>query len=82
MKPMLFIVALACGMFASVAARADDTCDPGVRCLKMVTIYGRAPRPMVVVELRHASAATAAGQAHAEMRERWLKQLVPVTLRR
>ena len=72
---LLAVLALAAVTLAPLAARADDRCEPGVQCLKPVTIYGRAPKPMVVIELRHASAASAAGQAHADMRARWLRQL-------
>ena len=83
MNRALVAVALAAVTLVPAAAGADDSlCQPGVQCLRMVTIYGRAPKPMVVVELRHAPATSAAGQAHAEMRARWIQQLVPATLKR
>jgi hypothetical protein len=81
MKRALILLVAASALLASASAGADDTCEPGVQCLKMVTIYGRAPRPIVVVELRRIPAATAAGQAHEEMRQRWLERLVPATLK-
>ena len=82
MKRTLAVLAAAVAMLASVSASADDLCEPGVQCLKVVTIYGRAPKPLVVIELQRPTAASAAGQAHEAMRARWLQQLVPATLRR
>lgn len=82
MKRTLAVLAAAAAMLASVSASADGLCEPGVQCLKQITIYGRAPKPLVVIELQRQSAATAAGQAHEAMRARWLNQLVPATLRR
>ena len=83
MKRALVALALAAVTLVPLSATADDSlCEPGVQCLKMVTIYGRAPKPMVVIELRHATAASAAGQAHEQMRARWMQQLVPATLKR
>ena len=82
MRRALVIVASTAALLSSAVCAADDTCapEPHVQCLKQVTIYGRAPKPMVVIELRHAAAASAAGQAHAAMRERWTKAPIPVTL--
>ncbi|HEY1960118.1 MAG TPA: hypothetical protein VGH28_31130 [Polyangiaceae bacterium] len=82
MKRALFVLTAVATLAASTLAAADDTCEPHVQCLRQVTIYGRAPKPMVVIELRHPSAASAAGEAHAAMRSQWLRALVPPTLRR
>ena len=83
MKRALFVLASVATLVTSTVAAADDACvpEPHVQCLKQVTIYGRAPKPMVVIELRHKSAATSAGEAHDAMRARWTQSLVPATLR-
>ena len=83
MKRALFVLASVASLLVSAAAAADDACvpEPHVQCLKVVTIYGRAPKPMVVIELRHKPAAASAGEAHEAMRARWMQSLVPATLR-
>ena len=58
-----------------------NTCEPGFVCLKPQIIYGRPPKPLVVIELRHPSAATQAGAAHEDMRAEWIQKLEPATLR-
>jgi hypothetical protein len=81
MKRAAIALFAAAAMLAALPADADDTCEPGIQCLRMVTIYGRPPKPLVVIELRRPSAARSAAQAHEEMRARWLAQLVPATLK-
>jgi len=65
----------------SVAAADETTCEPGFVCMKTVIVYGRAPKPLVVIELQHPSAAKQAGAAHEEMRAEWIQKLEPATLR-
>lgn len=81
MKRWLALFVLACASFVSASAGADETCEAGFQCLKPVTIYGRPPKPIVVIELPRKSAATAAHDAHETMRAEWNAQLVPATLR-
>lgn len=65
----------------SAASGADEACEPGFACLKPVTIYGRPPKPIVVVELARPTAASAAGAAHDALRAEWMQKLEPATLR-
>ena len=70
-----------CLLVVPSIASADETCEPGFVCLKPITVYGRAPKPLVVIELQHPSAAKQAGAAHEEMRAEWIQKLEPATLR-
>ena len=84
------VVALAVGA-ASGAARADEQVAPGTGgaadrapghvTLRVVVVEGRAPLPLVVVDLRQPTAAHEASVAHEALRERWLRASVPATLR-
>jgi hypothetical protein len=78
---MLALLIVAAATAVPSIVMADGTCEPGVICLKPYTVYGRVPKPLVVIELRHASAATAAGAAHEDMRSEWIEKLEPATLR-
>ena len=67
---------------AGAASADDEACEPGVYCMKGITIYGRRPpKPMVVIELVRPTAASAAREAHEAMRAEWDKKLVPAPMR-
>ena len=66
---------------SALADASDAACDPGYQCLHPVTIYGRPPKPIVVVELTRPTAAKEAGTAHEQMKLEWLKRAEPKTLR-
>jgi hypothetical protein len=72
-------------LLVSTAAWADAPgeggASGGVRVLPEITIYGRVALPHVVIELPRPSAARAAGEAHDDMRERWLEASEPAALR-
>lgn len=80
MRRLLALSIVFAAVGVSSAVMADEKCEPGVICLKPYTVYGRAPKPSVVIELQHPSAATQAGAAHDAMKEEWLKKLEPATL--
>jgi hypothetical protein len=76
MTKLALIAAL---MTLSTSALADES--EGVRTLPMITIYGRAPKPSVVVEIRGPTAAREAGLAHEGLRDRLMAQSIPPALR-
>lgn len=81
MRKALSFAIVALAVCAPSLVMADGACEPGVICLKPYTVYGRVPKPLVVIELTRPSAASAAGAAHADMRSDWLEKLEPSTLR-
>jgi len=84
MKARLAASVLALGTILAATALADETntaCEAGYQCLKPVIVYGRPPKPIVVVELVRPTAAHEAGAAHEEMKLEWLKKAEPKALR-
>ncbi len=81
MRRALVLAVTAASLFLSSSVMADETCERGFVCIKPVTVYGRAPKPLVVIELQHPSAAKQAGAAHEDMRAEWIEKLEPATLR-
>jgi hypothetical protein len=81
MRSWLLLVASSALLCTAGVANADDTCEPGIHCMKAITIYGRPPRPHVVIELVRPTAASAAREAHEAMRAEWDAKLVPPQMR-
>jgi hypothetical protein len=81
MSRFLAVAVVAAALLVPSVVMADGTCEPGFVCLKTQIIYGRPPKPLVVIELQHPSAAKQAGVAHEDMRAEWIQKLEPATLR-
>jgi hypothetical protein len=63
-------------------ADSDQNTEGGVvHTIPIITVYGRAPKPSVVIELSRPTAAHEAGSAHEYLRERLTAQSIPPGLR-
>ena len=83
------VLALAAGFLVlpivAVPALADPPAvapapAPQVFVVPTVTVYGRAQKPLVVVVVKHPTAAQEAGAAHASLRASTLERSEPASL--
>jgi hypothetical protein len=74
------------GAVAVVCVSSSASADPkaaadGVYTMPVITVYGRAPKPLVVIEITRPTAAHEAGTAHQRLRDELAAELVPAALR-
>src|SRR5947209_1892855 len=66
---------------APVPAASAPAPSASVQTVASATITGRAAKPQVLIEIQRQTPASAARDAHEQMRQAWLKKLQPSTTR-
>jgi hypothetical protein len=80
--PIVAIPALADPTTTAAASKPASSATPvQVYVVPTVTVYGRAAKPLVVVVVKHPTAAQEAGAAHESLRETNLARSEPAALR-
>lgn len=84
MKSALVFAAVAIATTLSTGAALADPTDadgPGVLHLSVQKVYGRPNRPMILIDIRTPTAASAAGAAHETVRASLLDRAEPPAMR-